>query len=185
MFTAVDIFNAALAGLAVDPISSWDDGSAAAKIGRPLYPIERDRLLSLYPWSFASDFAAPQRLAPAGPDDPFLYAVPPDALRIVTLLDERGDAVYYRREIGNRLRAMGEAASLVWISRTDEQLWPGFFAELLAAFLEARCCKALTGQDGGGLFNLAQTKFITAKGADAQQSSPRVLAPALGLLEGR
>src|SRR5689334_9780522 len=83
--TAVELCSAALLKLGAQPIASLDDAGAEAACARTLYPIVRDGLLVLHPWSFSLAAAQldPDPTPPLA-DFSFSFALPADHLRTIS-----------------------------------------------------------------------------------------------------
>ncbi len=95
---SIELCSSALIKLGADGISSFEDGTAEARVAAPLYPIVRDALLSAHPWSFATKKAALAPLATAPVSD-FAYAheLPSDFLKALSAGDEGGVAAWSSR----------------------------------------------------------------------------------------
>ena len=63
--SSIELCSSALVKLGAEGISSFDDGSAEARVASRLYPLARDALLSTHPWSFATRQTVLARLATA------------------------------------------------------------------------------------------------------------------------
>ena len=79
---SIELCSSALVKLGADGISSFEDGTAEARVAARLYPITRDGMLSAHPWTFATAQADLPRLV-AAPLSDFSYAfqLPNDFLR--------------------------------------------------------------------------------------------------------
>ena len=84
--SAVELCAAALVKIGAQPIASFEDESAEAACARRFYPIARDLLLGLHPWTFT---LAQARLTPAAevPVADFAHAfqLPADHLRTISV----------------------------------------------------------------------------------------------------
>ena len=96
--SSIELCSSALVKLGADGISSFEDGSAEARVAARLYPIARDALLCAHPWSFATAQAQLAHLAVEPTTDfAFAYALPLDFLRALSAGDEvRGRGMVYR-----------------------------------------------------------------------------------------
>ena len=89
MATNLDICNLALSHLGdTATVSSIDppEGSAQAEHCARFYPMARDSLLELHPWSFATKRVALAILGSGAPEWDYCYAQPADALNVVSVL---------------------------------------------------------------------------------------------------
>lgn len=58
--SGIEMCSSALVKLGAAGIDSFDDGSAEARVASRLYPLVRDALLSVHPWSFATVGRVPE-----------------------------------------------------------------------------------------------------------------------------
>lgn len=89
MATKVDICNLALSHLGdTATVSSIDppEGSIQAEHCARFYPMARDSLLEMHPWSFATRRVALAILGSGAPEWDYCYAQPADALNVVSVL---------------------------------------------------------------------------------------------------
>ena len=95
IYTDIGLCSQALLKIGAATISSFEDGSSEAEVAANLYPLLRDGLLSVYPWSFASAQCALPRLTEMPVADyRYAYRLPPDLLRIVSAgIGERGQGI--------------------------------------------------------------------------------------------
>lgn len=89
MASVVDICNIALSHLGDDAtVTNIDppEGSSQAAHCARYYPIARDTLLEMYPWSFATKPYSPAVLTSTFSRWAYAYAVPSDCIRVVSVL---------------------------------------------------------------------------------------------------
>ena len=128
IYTDIGLCSQALLKIGAATISSFEDGSSEAEVAANLYPLLRDGLLSVYPWSFASAQCALPRLTEMPVADyRYAYRLPPDLLRIVSAgIGERGQGLEYRiRE--NALHTNADKVVLSYLFRPAEKNFPAFF----------------------------------------------------------
>lgn len=145
IYTDIGLCSQALLKIGAATISSFEDGSSEAEVAANLYPLLRDGLLSVYPWSFASAQCALPRLTEMPVADyRYAYRLPPDLLRIVSAgIGERGQGLEYRiRE--NALHTNADKVVLSYLFRPAEKNFPAFFCDALVARLAAEFCLPLT-----------------------------------------
>ena len=169
--SAVELCAAALLKIGAQPIAAFEDDTAEAACARRLYPITRDALLGVHPWSFT---LAQARLLPererAG-----------RRLRARLRAARRPPA----HDLGRRRRPQprprlprpGRAASwptreeivLNYQRRVDESELPAFFVPLLVTRLAAEFCIPLTEGSSRAmdLYRLAEAELRT-RPADRQ-----------------
>lgn len=85
MLTAIGLCARAMLKIGAATIASFDEGTAESEAASLLYPVTRDALLSVHPWSFAAGHATLPRLS-ADPvaDDAHAYQLPTDFLRVLS-----------------------------------------------------------------------------------------------------
>lgn len=89
MASEVDIANLALAHLGDDAtVSSIDppEGSAQAEHCQRFYPIARDALIEMHTWNFTTKRAAPALIASTITEWQYSYALPSDAVGVISVL---------------------------------------------------------------------------------------------------
>lgn len=173
--SSIELSSSALIKLGAEPISSFEDGSAEARVAGRLYPITRDALLSAHPWSFATAQAELARLA-AEPTTDFAYAylLPGDFLRALSAGDGgRGRGLVYRI-VNRELHTNAASVVLTYVFRPSEGDFPAFFQSLLVSRLAAEFCVPLTENTSRAqqLARLAEGELRMAKLTDGQQDTP-------------
>jgi len=176
--SAIALCSRALIKLGAQPLTSFDEGTAEARVADTLYAPTRDALLAAHPWNFATAQASLARLA-AVPVAGFAHAyqLPAGHLRVLSAGGPgRGEGLVYRIH-EDRLLTDAEAVSLTYIFRADESIYPPYFAEALSARLAAEFCLPLTESTSRGelLARLAEEAFRAARRIDAQQDTPPAL----------
>jgi hypothetical protein len=171
--SSIELCSSALIKLGADGISSFEDGSAEARVAARLYPIARDALLCAHPWSFATAHAKLARLAvePAT-DFAFAYQLPTD--KALSAGDEvRGRGSVYRI-VSRQLHSDAEEVVLRYLFRASEGDFPAFFVSALVARLAAEFCLPLTENSTRAerLARLAEDELRLARLVDSQQSTP-------------
>lgn len=173
--SSIELCSSALIKLGADGISSFDDGSAEARVAARLYPIARDALLCAHPWSFARAQAKLARLA-ADPTTDFAYAfqLPIDFLRALSAGDQvRGRGMVYQI-VNRQLHSDWEEVVLNYLFRPGEGDFPAYFVAALVARLAAEFCMPLTenGTRADRLASLAENELRLARLVDSQQDTP-------------
>ncbi|MDF2780399.1 MAG: uncharacterized protein K0S96_203, partial [Geminicoccaceae bacterium] len=85
---SIELCSSALIKLGADSISSFEDGTAEARVAARLYPLARDAMLCAHPWSFATKKAELARLAgPPATDFAYAYQLPNDLLQALSAGD--------------------------------------------------------------------------------------------------
>jgi hypothetical protein len=173
--SSIELCSSALVKLGAEGISSFDDGSAEARVASRLYPLARDALLSAHPWSFATRHAALAPLTTA-PTTNFAHAyqLPNDYLRSLSAGGAgRGSGLVFQL-VNRQLHTDAEAAVLTYIFRPSEGDFPAYFNAALVARLAAEFCLPLTENSSRAerLSRLAEAELKVAKLVDSQQDTP-------------
>jgi hypothetical protein len=174
--SAVELCATALLKIGAQPIASLEDETAEAACARRLYPITRDALLSLHPWSFtlAQVELAPEATAPVA-DYAHAFSLPADHLRTISVgAGGRSRGLAYRVQ-GASILCDAEAITLSYQRRVEESELPAFFLPLLLTRLAAELCIPLTEGTSRAmeLFRLAEAELKLARLIDSQQGTPQ------------
>ena len=157
MFTKIDLCSMALLKLGEKPIQSWREDSAAAQLARTLFEPTLDTLLSLFPWRFATK---PLVLNKTQDDD---FLIPSEVLRILKC---NGQIV------GDRIKASDNTITILAVVKTEPEMFPGYFATLLATKLAVEFCIPLIGD--ASVFKmmtaLYESEYQSAKFIDSTTS---------------
>ena len=173
--SSIELCSSALVKLGADGISSFDDGSAEARVAARLYPLTRDALLSAHPWSFATRQTALARLVEV-PTTTFAYAyqLPIDYLKAISAGGEgRGSGLVFQI-VNRQIHTDAAAPTLTYIFRPSEGDFPAYFNAALVARLAAEFCLPLTENSSRAerLFRLADAELKVARLVDSQQDTP-------------
>lgn len=175
-FSAVELCATALLKIGARPITDLADDSAEAACASRLYPLIRDALLSVHPWSFT---LAQARLTPAAEapiaDYGQAFVLPDDHLRTISVgTGGRSRGLAYRMQ-GNRILSDADEIVLGYQRRVDESELPAFFVPLLVTRLAAEFCIPLTEGSSRAmdLYRLAEVELRTARLIDSQQATPQ------------
>ena len=173
--SSVQLCSNALVKVGANPIASFADGTAEAKVAASLYPMVRDGLLCAHPWSFATDQVALTETAPEPiADFEAAFELPANFLRAISAgQGARGRGLRYRI-VGRQLRADASSVILTYIFGPDEGDFPPYFDQALVARLAAEFCIPLTENSSRGetLFRLADAELRLARLIDSQQETP-------------
>jgi len=158
MFTKIDLCSMALLKLGEKPIQSWREDSAAAQLARTLFEPTLDTLLSLFPWRFATKSLVLNKTQ----DDDFL--IPAEVLRILKCNGQI---------IGDRIKASDNTITILAVVKTEPEMFPGYFATLLATKLAVEFCIPLIGD--ASVFKmmtaLYESEYQSAKFIDSTTSN--------------
>ena len=173
--SSIELCSSALIKIGANGISSFEDGTAEARIAASLYPLIRDGLLCAHPWSFATAKAELTRLV----DDPltdFAYAfeLPAGFLKAISAgAGGRGRGLRYQI-IGRQLHADADEVTLTYVFQVGEEDFPAYFAPVLVTRLAAEFCIPLTENTSraDSLHAQAQQELKLARLVDSQQDTP-------------
>lgn len=160
MASEVDIANLALANLGDRAtVASLDppEGSAQAEHCARFYPIARDMLLELHPWSFATRRVTLAQLVDVPPNWLYAYALPADCIRVyaVTAQESTGDKgenfAIGLNDVGQRVLYSDTAGAIArYTARiTDTTLFSPLFVTTVTWKLSALLAGAILKGDAG------------------------------------
>jgi len=157
MLTKIDLCSMALLKLGEKPIQSLSEDTAAAKLGRTFIDVVIDGLLAMHPWRFASrsyDLIA---------NNDGAFDIPTDVLRIV-----KTDG----RIMSNKIVSPNQNTTIVAIVRVAPELFPSYFATLVATKLAMEFCMPITSDQTlfRTLVALYETELQNAKFIDSTTS---------------
>jgi hypothetical protein len=174
--SAIELCAAALVKIGARPFAAFAEDTAEAACARRLYPIARDLLLGMHPWSFtlAQTRLTPDAQAPVA-DFAYGFALPEDHLRTVSVgTSGRSRGTAYRVQ-GGRILCDAQEIVLNYQRRVPESELPAFFVPLLVTRLAAEFCIPLTEGSSRAmdLYRLAEAELRSARLIDSQQTTPQ------------
>jgi hypothetical protein len=173
--SSIELCSSALVKLGANPISSFTEGTAEARVATHLYEIVRDALLAVHPWSFATTKAELTALpTPPVTDFDHAFALPSDFIKALSAGDESWGRGLVYQIVAGELHTHANEVVLVYIRRPDEAIFPSYFVAALVNRLAAEFCLPLTENASRAelLHQLATNELRLAKLADSQQDSP-------------
>jgi hypothetical protein len=199
MSSVVDICNLALSHLGdTASVTSIDppEGSAQAEHCARFYPIARDSLLEMHDWKFASKRALLAELTSETDAWDYAYAMPSDALRIISVTASDADddnassnliGTYSAQPYAIEVISTGamviytdqeDAAVRYTAYVTDSGKFSPLFTMTLSAILASLLAGPIIKGDSGAAeakrcAALAQAYLAKAAASDAQQRGPR------------
>ena len=150
MLTKIDLCSMALLKLGENPIQSLADETAPAKLGRTLIDFVIDTLLAMHPWRFACHTYTVVK------DENGDLNIPADVLRIIKT---------NARVVENKIISDASAVNVTAIRRVEPNVFPSYFASLVATKLAVEFCIPLTSEQTvfRTLVALYETELQTAK----------------------
>lgn len=178
MASKVDIFNAALALLGSNPVTSPDDSSDQADSLRAFYGAVRDEVLRSYPWSCCTTEATLARMS-SSPifGRSYRYALPTDpyCLRVLRVYGTTltGDADYELTgdDDGRYLECDLAECKIKYVGRVVEGRWDSLLVSAVAARLAAEVAFALNASSAhaGRMLELYEYRLARARAIDAAE----------------
>jgi hypothetical protein len=185
MASEVDICNLGLAHFGQDAsIDSIDppDTSAEAEHAARFYPIARDELLEMHPWSFAKKRATLAELINDRSDWTYRYAVPTGCIKPRIVLpagygDEEVEGEGFDWEQGSIYTDVPNAILVFTFKVTDPTKFTPMFTTALswrvAAYMSGPIIKDPTGRIQAALFQRSLVELAKATGSNANASRSR------------
>lgn len=174
-YTKIDLCSRALVKLGANPIASFNETTAEAKVCAQLYESVVEGLLAAYPWRFALEKAELARLAATPTADyQYAYQLPHDYVRVLSAGNGSKSQGLKYKIIGNSLHTNAEKVIISYIARPEEAAFPPFFSSALIARLAAELCLPLTESTTRTdyMYQRADEEFKAAKLTDSQQDIP-------------
>ena len=187
--STINICNMALAKIGQPQITAIEENSQSARQCRIHLELDRDAVMSSFPWTFATNIERAVQVlneTPA-PGYSFTYKKPPDALRIIRLVNPAASlsrvseydaqTESYREIIsGDKILIYSNihGALIEYIRRvSDPTLWDALFCDALVLKLAMSLYSALTGrgQRTGELNALYEQALSRAKQVNANNDS--------------
>ena len=174
-YTKIDLCSRALVKLGAQPISSFEETTAEAKVCAQLYEPTLESLLALYPWRFALVKTELGQLVQAPTADyKFAYQLPNDCIRVLSAGNASHSHGLSYKIVNNTLHTNANRVTISYISRPSESNFPAFFSNALIAKLAAELCLPLTESTTRTdyMYNRAEEELKAAKLTDSQQDVP-------------
>lgn len=165
----INICSRALAAIGASAITSFEDGTTEAEIAANKYQTAKKDLLSIYPWTFASQETYMARVkSDALAVKKYLYSLPEDCLRVMGVSDG-----FYTFRNGN-VNTDADQPILTYIADVGEAQMPAYFVTALIDRLARDFLVPLTGKnDDYRIFDsIYQQTLAIAKNVDAQSKTP-------------
>jgi hypothetical protein len=172
---SIELCSSALIKLGADAISSFEDGTAEARVAARLYPLVRDGMLSAHPWSFATRQVDLARLATAPVTDfAHAYQLPNDFLNALSAGDHGRGRGFVYQIVNRQLHTNAASVVLTYVFRPSEGDFPAYFVPALVTRLAAEFCLPLTEDTGRAdrFTRLTEDELRLAKLVDSQQDTP-------------
>ena len=158
MFTKIDLCSMALLKLGEKPIQSLQDDSVPAQLSRSLFDSTVDTLLCMFPWRFATQQITVNRNTDGN------FVIPSNVLKVI-----KCDG----KIIGNQIKTNGDITKITAIVRTEPELFPGYFATLVATKLALEFSIPLIGDTNifQMMMALYNSEYQSAKFIDSTTSN--------------
>ena len=177
MASVVEICNSALDKLGTQPITSLDDTTKESRLCNSNFPLSRDAVLAMHPWTVATKrvVLAPLTATPVF-EWTFQHQIPADSLRILAV-GESEIPVDYRIE-GQVILSNTQTLEVIYIFRAEAtETYNPSLAETIAGYLAWQISFSLTQsrtvkEEQETDFNILLQK---AKSTDAQEEPSKEL----------
>ena len=176
----INICSRALNAIGASSISSFEEGTVEAQVAKQKYTTCKEKLLSIYPWTFNKSECYLARIN----NNPlakykYIYERPTDCLTVRTI-KENGYIVEYCF-LNGKINTDAENPSIVYSSNTSESYMPTQFISLLIDMLARDFLIPVTGQHGdyNSFDKIYQNSFIEAKNVDAMSKTPSCIDSSL------
>lgn len=168
--SSIDLCSKALNKIGADVIASFDEGSAEAEICYSLYSVLKRKLLSIYPWKFATKIAKLNRVDDNSFDGSFVYALPSDFLRALKIAS---GCPYHIIE--NRLYCADDDVVLEYIFDVEEEYFSSVFVSAFIDLLAAELSLSLLNDTSkySLFYRLFSSDVKEAKSIDSIQETPK------------
>jgi hypothetical protein len=141
--TVVEICNQALSELGDQIITSLDEQKKSARLCKQFYEVARDKVLTEYEWSFATEYKALAKLSEEPENSVFAYqfSLPNDVLTILKVKDQPKFEV-----IGSRLHCDSPQCTIKYIKKIENSdIFPLAVTEAISLYLAHKMCVPMTG----------------------------------------
>jgi len=158
MFTKIDLSSMALLKIGEKPIQSWHEDSVAAQLARTLFEPTVETLLAMFPWRFATQSIVLNKNS----DGDFI--IPSNVLRVLKC---EGQIT------GNKINTSNDILEISAIVKADPDIFPGYFATLVATKLAMEFCIPLIGDTNvfRMMSALYESEYQSAKFIDSTSSN--------------
>ncbi|MBD5398893.1 hypothetical protein HDR60_05330 [bacterium] len=171
-FTMVDLCSKALNKIGASEIVSFDEGTPEAEFSRSIYPVLKHKLLSSFPWSFATEIKRLNKIVIEDVEAEFsnCYLLPSDFIRAVKISSKLPYKI-----IGDKLFTDATGVILTYISDVDECRFSSAFVSAFIYAIAAELSVSLL--DDVTKFNLLYRLYTSelreARFLDSMQESPK------------
>ena len=158
MFTKIDLCSMALLKIGEKPIQSLQEDSAAAQLAQTLFDPAVETLLAMFPWRFATQSIVLNRNS----DGDFI--IPSNVLRVLKCEGQITE---------NKIKTSGDTLEISAIIKAEPNIFPGYFANLVATKLALEFCIPLLGDTNmfHMITSLYESEYQSAKFIDSTLSN--------------
>lgn len=181
-YTLTDIANSALIKIGEKPLQSLDDDTPQGRVVSLRLRSVMDTVLTMHPFTCAMRRVnlVPSSGINALPTYEFVFRIPNDTLRTLSILDRNGDQIYDFAREGESILCNYPSITLIY---TRSLYGAGFVAfdvaELISLYLSYDICERLdpNPQRRQQLYSEFHTMLAMIKAADARSRGPRSYGP--------
>ena len=176
----INICSKALNAIGAESITSFSEGRTEAKVAYNKYQICKQKLLSIYPWTFNRVEAYVAKIAEnENSTFKYIYEKPKDFLAARTLRE--GTTTVDFIFVNGKINTNAQKPILVYSADCNEEDMPPYFVSLLIDLCARDFLIPVTGkEDNYSQFDkIFQNSFMEAKHVDAKNKSPSVIDTSL------
>lgn len=171
-FSSIDLCSRALNKIGAESIVSFEEGTPEAEICGSLYDTLKQKLLSVFEWSFAMAVKKLNRVIDGSENEEAFgnaFALPPDFLRAVGMVPD----VSYRI-VGNYLYTDAGEVKLKYIANVGEEYFSPIFISAFIYLMAAELSISLLNDTSkySLFYRLFVTELREAKNLDSRQDTP-------------
>ena len=171
-FTMVDLCSKALNKIGANEILSFDEGTPEAEFSRSIYPVLKHKLLSSFPWSFATKTVKLNKMVNdlEGEEYGHCFLLPADFIRVVKISSKLPYKI-----IGDKLCCDASVIVLTYIYDVDECRFSSAFVSAFIYAIAAELAMSLLDDvtKFNLLYKLYNSELREARFLDSVQESPK------------
>ena len=173
-FSSIDLCSKALNKIGANAIVSFDEGTPEAEICGSLYNTLKYKLLSIFPWSFAtSSFKLNQVVVENLSGFLYVYALPGDFLRAFSISSNSPYKI-----LGNYLYCNDEEVYLDYVANVNEEYFSPVFISAFVNLMAAELSISLLNDSSkySLFYKIFNSEIREAKSVDSMQETPKTLS---------
>ena len=173
-FSCIDLCSKALTKIGANSIVSFDEGTPEAEICGGLYYVLKYKLLSIFPWSFATATLKLNQVIEENLSGfVYTYALPNNFLRAIRINSNSSYKI-----LGNYLYCNDEEVYLTYIVNVGEEYFSPVFISAFIYLLAAELSISLLNDNSkySLFYRLFNSEIKEAKSIDSMQETPKTIS---------